>query len=833
MKKLVAKRNLVQKIFLTIIIVLLLSFSMPVKSQAGIGGLLIDPIYDLFSTIFDIIPGALQAFLVDGKFDNNSGLQDVNIFNFYLANKDVFNNKVNAEPGDENYDENYAEFAYSPDAEAQKVFKASELDKIGSFGTYAIPMLKYTPEKIFAGLIPALDINFINPTNWRTGNADYDENNTLDEEDSANKRSIAIQLHEVIASWYVSLRNLTVVGLMLVLVYVGIRMIISSTASDKAKYKQLLYDWLIAMCIVFCLHYIMTFTITIVTEISQAIVGSTELNGNNIGVQVVDDAGNVETEFSTDLMGLIRFQMQYNTVPQKILYLILYMAMVVYTCMFTFYYLRRVLTMAFLTLISPLVALTYPIDKMRDGKAQAFDMWLKEYVFNALIQPFHLIIYSIFVGSAAQLAADNPLFAIIALAFITPAEKILRRFFGFDKAGTAGALGAVAGIAGGAAVMSGLKSLMAPKKGSANKKSNSSIKTKQRLEGDVLSLGDNNPGLSGRTSENITDNQEIQLRQNNLEQQARRTESEKMELPSDASMSGMHQTASGLFVPDTRTTARSTQNTSQNETRKSTSENAQSPTRFTRIANARKSVRDMAHSAKTKYNSLPKPIRGVANVALQTGKAVGKATLKAAPGAMVGLSAGIAGDELGDMWKYTLAGAAISSTVGSSAITQAGSFIADSYNSVALGTDEEIIANQEKQYIKSNEWDDTYRHEFKNSDGSELSSSQLKAKKQQGAFYDSRGIQGEDAIKAVKLEDKIKKDLGENTENFDAQNYTARIMKIAKPYTADKLRKDSEVQSLTNSLTKEIMKGGLDQKSATEQAKLAVKYIKQSKGIKE
>ena len=58
-------------------------------------------------------------------------------------------------------------------------------------------------------------------------------------------------------------------------------------------------------------------------------------------------------------------------------------------------------------------------------------------------------------------------------------------------------------------------------------------------------------------------------------------------------------------------------------------------------------------------------------------------------------------------------------------------------------------------------------------------------------------------------------------------------MKIAKPYTADKLRKEAEVQSLTNSITKEIMKGGLDRNSAKEQAQIAVKYIKQAKGIKE
>ena len=43
--------------------------------------------------------------------------------------------------------------------------KESGLDKKILFGgaNYYIPTFKYTPDKIFANLIPALDINFVNP----------------------------------------------------------------------------------------------------------------------------------------------------------------------------------------------------------------------------------------------------------------------------------------------------------------------------------------------------------------------------------------------------------------------------------------------------------------------------------------------------------------------------------------------------------------------------------------------------------------------------------------------------------------------------------------------
>ena len=92
--------------------------------------------------------------------------------------------------------------------------------------------------------------------------------------------------------------------------------------------------------------------------------------------------------------------------------------------------------LAFLTIIAPLMAMTYPLDKMRDGNAQGFNAWLKEYLFNLLIQPVHLILYTILIGSAIDLVADNLLYALVALGFILEGEKILRKFFGFDKSST-------------------------------------------------------------------------------------------------------------------------------------------------------------------------------------------------------------------------------------------------------------------------------------------------------------------------------------------------------------------------------------------------------------
>lgn len=79
--------------------------------------------------------------------------------------------------------------------------------------------------------------------------------------------------------------------------------------------------------------------------------------------------------------------------------------------------------LAFLTIIAPLMAMTYPLDKLQDGSAQGFNTWLKEYIFNLLIQPVHLILYTVLIGASMDLIADNIVFALAALGFILQAEK--------------------------------------------------------------------------------------------------------------------------------------------------------------------------------------------------------------------------------------------------------------------------------------------------------------------------------------------------------------------------------------------------------------------------
>ena len=281
----------------------------------------------------------------------------------------------------------------------------------GNYDKLKYPRFTYSPEEIFAGNVDLLDINFIDDsntdTNWR-------------------------HIRSVVAQWYKVLRMIAIIGLLSVLIYTGIKIILSSNSKDKAKYKEMIGNWFVAVVLAFSMHYIMAFILAIMEEILGLLGGLTG---------VIEVIGGEGFRFKTNLMGLARFQMQQEHFSAKIGHLVIYAALVIYTFKFTFVYLKRVLRVAFLTVIAPIVAITYPIDKM-DGEAKGFQLWLKEFIFNALLQPMHYLLYYVLVTTSLSLAAQNPVYGIAALMFMTHAEKLLKRIFGFDKArgGTVGGL---------------------------------------------------------------------------------------------------------------------------------------------------------------------------------------------------------------------------------------------------------------------------------------------------------------------------------------------------------------------------------------------------------
>lgn len=415
--------------------------------------------------------------------------------------------------------------------------------------TIQLPMFVLSPQEIFENKIPLLDVNFFNPsTNTLV--------NTNPNGSTAEQVSAAATLQPIISQWYNALRNLAIVALLSILVYIAIRIIVSSSAEDRAKYKQRIMDWLVAMCLLFFMHYIMAFAVTVTEEVTKAVqtlddeysiaIGDTgqiepasgdkrqlsdyvyengdgvfdladgtmgkTLYDQGIIIQAVDENenpidGQYYINWPTNLMGKARVELQVeqaglaytDMVARQFGYTIVYLALVIYTILFLFRYLKRMMMLAFLTMIAPLMAMTYPLDKMRDGSAQGFNTWFREYMFNLLIQPVHLILYTVLIGSAMDLVAENLVYALVALGFILEAEKILRKFFGFDKATTLDSGSAL----GGALAMQGIhqvSKILGGKKGDRKNNDNKKLPNRKADKGrnpnDLLSQNNGQPALS-------------------------------------------------------------------------------------------------------------------------------------------------------------------------------------------------------------------------------------------------------------------------------------------------------------------------------------------------
>ena len=252
-------------------------------------------------------------------------------------------------------------------------------------------------------------------------------------------------LAQTVGQYYSIIRYLAIAVLLVILIYIGIRMAMSTVASEEAKYKKMFFHWAVSLVIVFILHYIIIITLYINNVLVEALYNSMGANLNSGNPDAVKGALLDVTQGGLLNLNVLAPILGFPDV-------IVYVSAVVINFIFMFMYLKRIVTLGFLIIISPLITVTYSIDKLGDGKSQALNTWLKEFIFTVLIQPFHCIIYIVFVKTAFELLADNTLtdslgrefLAIVCMTFMLQAEKIVKKIFGIQADSMGDAVGAAA-----------------------------------------------------------------------------------------------------------------------------------------------------------------------------------------------------------------------------------------------------------------------------------------------------------------------------------------------------------------------------------------------------
>lgn len=257
------------------------------------------------------------------------------------------------------------------------------------------------------GSIDFMDVNFFN---MNTGNTTIDS------------------FRGAVAQWYYIMRLISAAILLVILIYVGIRMALATVASEQAKYKQMLTDWATSLALLFVLHYIVIFVVAINTSLVAALGGLLKGAMVDSGTKTIGEFLNLELVkdiWTPGFTGIIAAIMYCMLQGQAFRYFLFYM--------------KRMITIGFLIIIAPLITITYSIDKMGDGKAQALNAWLKEITYNILIQPFHCVIYLAFFGAMVNMLVDAHnwsisvyVIAYAVLKFMKTAEELLRKIFHFE-----------------------------------------------------------------------------------------------------------------------------------------------------------------------------------------------------------------------------------------------------------------------------------------------------------------------------------------------------------------------------------------------------------------
>lgn len=232
---------------------------------------------------------------------------------------------------------------------------------------------------------------------------------------------------------YYVIRNFSIAALLFVLLYIGIRMTISTVASEEAKYKKMLINWGVSLITVFVLHYIMIITFFF----NNKIVAVLNTFAHDVGFI---DSAKIAGQGIIPIVGIGEAIVFLMCIGMELTFLLMYI--------------KRVITLGFLIVIAPLITITYSIDKIGDGRSQALNTWLKEFIFTVIIQPFHCIIYIVIVqtvlegiGSANIGDTLGPaIIYILMLKFLKEAEGIVKKIFNVQSDSMPGAsnMGAMA-----------------------------------------------------------------------------------------------------------------------------------------------------------------------------------------------------------------------------------------------------------------------------------------------------------------------------------------------------------------------------------------------------
>lgn len=270
-------------------------------------------------------------------------------------------------------------------------------------------------EDVIFNRVPMLDVNVFS--------FDYAGGKELQE------GSVIHTLRSNVAIWYNVIRRISIGLELLILLYLGLQLAISTGAGKRANYKSMLVAWVTSFIVIFTLHYYM---LAVVYSNQFFVDLFYKANQNAVKLYGFDEDGAVSI-YDTIRTRAYSFKMSEG-VPATIMYMVL----VYYLIKYLYIYFKRYLTVNILVILGPIVAIKYAFDRIKKGKASSLTNWMFDFFINVFLQTIHAMLYTVFMTMAFRLSTESVagfIFALVILHFIPKTEQMFLDIFKFESRG--------------------------------------------------------------------------------------------------------------------------------------------------------------------------------------------------------------------------------------------------------------------------------------------------------------------------------------------------------------------------------------------------------------
>lgn len=287
---------------------------------------------------------------------------------------------------------------------------------------------------------PLTDVNF------------FEDSEAVQEIKEKNPKAFIIQLRDGVKMWYYIIRNIAIMVMVVILMYVAIRMLFNmytSSAEDKARYKEMMIAWVKALSTLTVMHIIIYAVIAFNTDIISMIKDVAHIDDprlQNLNVILLERALDIRLSVSF---------------PATILYvLVTYL-----TVQYFFLYLKRFVMVVILIVSGPFIILKTAYESTGKSVSKAYSKWFYDLIMNVLEQSVHALFFALFVRNLFDGAMNN-LVGFLVFWFVLKSmlkiTKIIFKLFKFNsKAGAIGSEPLEHGLNGIATVKLGLETVAA------------------------------------------------------------------------------------------------------------------------------------------------------------------------------------------------------------------------------------------------------------------------------------------------------------------------------------------------------------------------------------